>query len=738
MDELSWADFILWLESRYPSRAAVEDQQVTGLVVLRQPGALIVRVSLDGGPRMVSVPGASWQQFAVGQTVILSRIGIETVGLKGRVGTGSQLTPADEGGAFVPAPAGDAVQPPLLPLVVSRDSINPTLALLPRAAPVWGPPYLPEAAPLQEHPPVRLLGTASATPAGTEPLARQEHMRVRDRDPLMPYSAGIKDGQVYVRVFDLPAWGHFLRRNDATNWPDDGANLWAYDPDVPALFMANAEASVVQPYAEADTNSPYPNDFFQQSVEGRPLYFNISRLIDLIRAPWRTVYGASGASVQAAVTRHYLNGNTEIEPPLPCVEITVDLPPFTPLTLHTSYNSPQTNFGYQVDATITRAPIPGISLGSQGLYGLWKMTTTPSAAPLRPDDRLMVETVFGRDFKAFVLPGPYFFRPAGYDAAFSPATVTRPLKLRYPALANGNPTATPGAALTLSGRLVYEGPLGILPAPYSGVTGVWCGLSVTAAGAFSADAWMDREARWAVVLHASGLLQISRQQGTTAAQVWTLSAADLGALSLPVGTPILSYSFLQEGRGWPGTAGLLVWSSGVTLTARARRGPDPRDGTCPLVFRPGPQALVLPDASISLLAGFIPAAPVAASVTPERPGDPLPAWQAPAPGEPEGRKPQLVSVTGTLQLTFPDGGAGVRARLRRLLFLTTRSAAAALGAHLTVPPGWTVITESRPGRTALVVLTPPGLIPLTVSLTCTALPFAAPRAHLEATPDAQN
>ncbi|WP_407538870.1 hypothetical protein Q0M94_11885 [Deinococcus radiomollis] len=303
------------------------------------------------------------------------------------------------------ATPGDGVLPSLLPLVTSRDGTNPTLPLLPRALPVWGPPYAPEASPLQEHPPQRLLGTASATPAGIEPVARQEHMRTRDRDVLMPYSAGIKNGNVYVRLFDLPAWGHFLRRNAASNWPDDGTNIWAYDPDVPALYVENTEASIVQNYAQADTTSPYPYAGGQQFVNGKPLYFNKSVLLDLARGPWRTVFGATVMNVNAAVTRLYLNGTTEAEAALACVDMTIDLPAFGPLVLHTSYNPPQTNFGYQVDATLTRAPIPGLAQASQGSYGLWRINTAASAPPERPTDRLMVETVFGRDFKALVLPG---------------------------------------------------------------------------------------------------------------------------------------------------------------------------------------------------------------------------------------------------------------------------------------------------------------------------------------------
>ena len=97
MDELSWADFILWLESRYPSLPAAADQQITGRVVLRVPGALVVRVSMDGGPKMLSVPASSWQRFAVGQDVILSRTGV-----KGRTAGSRSVMLEDEGGSFTP------------------------------------------------------------------------------------------------------------------------------------------------------------------------------------------------------------------------------------------------------------------------------------------------------------------------------------------------------------------------------------------------------------------------------------------------------------------------------------------------------------------------------------------------------------------------------------------------------------------------------------------------------------
>ncbi|WP_407538869.1 hypothetical protein Q0M94_11880 [Deinococcus radiomollis] len=277
---------------------------------------------------------------------------------------------------------------------------------------------------------------------------------------------------------------------------------------------------------------------------------------------------------------------------------------------------------------------------------------------------------------------------------------------------------------------MYEGPLGTLPAPYSGMTGLWCGLSVNTVGAFTADAWTDRGSTWAVVIHASGLVQISRQS-TGAPQVWTLGTADLGTVAIPAGTPVLGYSFLREGQGWPGTAGLLVWSSGQTLTVRARRGTDPHDGTCPLVLRPGPSAALPTDPAVGLIAGMITAPPSATNQTP----DPLSIWQAAGPGEAGGGKPQLVTVNGSLTLTFPDDSAGSRAQVRRVVFLTTRGIAANLSAHLTAPSGWAVTTEARPGRTALVTLTPPSLAALSVTLTCAGLPIASPRAHLEATPD---
>jgi hypothetical protein len=634
------------------------------------------------------------------------------------------------------ATPGDGVLLSSLPLVLSRDGVNPSVPLLPRSLPIWGPPYAPEASPLQEHPPQRLLGTASATPAGIEPVVRQEHMRTRDRDALMPYSAGIKNGQVYVRLFDLPAWGHFLRRNAGSNWPDDGVNIWAYDPDVPALYTANSQASVTQNYSQTDPASPYPNAATQQSINGHLLYFTKDIILDLARGPWRTVFGATTANVNAAVTRLYLNGTTEAEAVLPCVDMTINLPALSTTTLNTSYNytgsTGTLNFGYQVNATLSRsASVPGVAFGSQALYGLWRVDHTAAAPSQQPTDRLMVETVFGRDFKAFVLPGVQSGSPSQYQISFNPATLARTLKLRYPKLASGDPTATPTPALTLAGRLVYEGPLGTLPAPYSGVTATWCGLSVSAVGAFTADAWTDRGSTWAVVIHASGLVQISRQGATGSPQIWTLSSSDLGTVTLPSGTPILGYGFLREGQGWPGTAGLLLWSGGQTLTARARRGPDPRDGTCPIVLRPGPSTALPTDPAISLIPGMISVPPSTTNQTP----DPLPIWQAAAPGEAGGNRTQLVSVTGSLTLTFPDDSAGARAQIRRVVFLTSRGIAANIAAHLTPPSGWAVSTEPRPGRTALVILSPPILSALSVTLACTSLPIGSPRAHLETIPD---
>lgn len=122
-DLLSWEDFLLWLEGRYPRLPSVRRAQITGLVVLRTPGSLVVRVNLDGRTHAVTVPAANWQQFAVGQPVLLTADG-PGFALRGRTASSETPVPDELPSGFVP-PLFPQRESPQLPQPQHQPALDP-------------------------------------------------------------------------------------------------------------------------------------------------------------------------------------------------------------------------------------------------------------------------------------------------------------------------------------------------------------------------------------------------------------------------------------------------------------------------------------------------------------------------------------------------------------------------------------------------------------------------------------
>ncbi|AWT34587.1 hypothetical protein DM785_02720 [Deinococcus actinosclerus] len=227
-------------------------------------------------------------------------------------------------------------------------------------APVWdrgdgvtGPLY-PDVPPGQEHPPRVLLSTPGATPPDTPELTTLAHLRGALRDPLMPYAAGIKDGRVYLRVHDLPAWGHHLRRVDGSDWPDDGATVWVW-------HRANEPDSIEVTAQEIDPDVPIIIAGEHATEDGRLLYQTRQVRPQLAAGPWRDVYGATLTPQGASVTRVYLDGEVQVEDrALATVDVTLRVPDVT-LTRTLAYNRVVdgvgvSNVGYAAAVALTSGP----------------------------------------------------------------------------------------------------------------------------------------------------------------------------------------------------------------------------------------------------------------------------------------------------------------------------------------------------------------------------------------------
>lgn len=622
----------------------------------------------------------------------------------------------------------------------------PHAPLWDRGAGVTGPLYA-EAPAGQEHPPRVLLGTPGATPTDTPPLTTLTHLRNAERDPLMPYAAGIRDGEVYLRVHDLPAWGHHLRREVGNDWPDDGTAIWVQDRSFASRWRENPETALLFRALEIDPDSPVLIGGVHAHEDGRPLYTTRDVTLTLASGTWRTVLGAQLLAAQAPITRRYLSGAVEVEArTLPVVDVQVRVPPLAQAGV-ASYNR----------------VVEGVGLSNVGYAATFTLTSspTPTQRPGTPDYLTLLGTLTHNDPD----PRPEFvpsFQPSGTDEVQvtsipgqSPGTARltplalpdRSVRARFIPDSQGQPLADARDAppqVLLAGALVYEGPLGTLPAPCSGVSATWAGLEVQADGHFTADAWVDGSMLWACLVDAAGQVQVARQSLTPPlgqppqVRRWSYPTPT----GVPSGTPVLTYSFLREGQtgpsgapAWPTRAGLLAWVAvDGTLTrvsVRTRRSGDPA-GSAPVTFEVWPDLPpgVDPRVPLPLHPGTL--TPPTAATLGSNPAAPLARWQAPAPGEPGGTKPQLSSVTGDLTLTWADPTGTGRARLASVTFLTS---AGNLAARLTAPPGWTVDTDPA-GPFVRVTLTPASLAPLTLTLTCAALPIGHPRATLEATPDA--
>lgn len=601
----------------------------------------------------------------------------------------------------------------------------------------------------QEHPPRLLLGTPDATPPNVpDDLTTLPHLRGAERDPLLPYAAGIRDGRVYLRVHDLPAWVHHLRRADGTDWPDDGTHVWVRDRRLATDYRADEQADLRVTANEVDLDQPVIIGGEHASEDGRPLYLTRQVRPALAAGTWREVYGAQLTQQGASVTRHYLDGVTETEArTLPTVDVTVRVPDAT-IAPTLAYNRiidgvGISNVGYAATVSITSGPSPRQRAGTLAYVAEIGSVTWGDPDP-RPNFRLLIQ---GGAPEVLVtgIPGGLS------DDKLAPLILGgRSVRARFIPDGDGLPLAdardAPPQAL-LTGALVYEGPLGTLPAPCSGVSATWAGLEVQASGHFTADAWVDAGSLWACLVDAGGQVQVARQTlnpppGETAqVRRWTYPAT----AGLPGGTPVLTYSFLREGQAapdgaprWPTRAGLLAWiTADGTLTrvsVRTRRGGDSGPGGQPVTFEVWPDLPATPDRREVTLTRPGTLAPPDAATLGGEPTPLLPRWRAPAPGEPGGTRPALTSVTGPLTLTWADPTGTGRARIAALTFLTSKAAAQTLGDRLTRPGGWTF--ETRPaGPFVRVTLTPPAPAPLSVTVLCQSLPVGHPRATLEATPD---
>ena len=220
--ELSWDDFILWLESRYPRAAVRPDAQVSALVVLRLPGTLLLRVNLDGQPRMLSVPDGAGQHFPVGARVLLRHDGPHFSGAAGRTASSMTAPLLDEGGGFV------------RPLYSERET-----------------PQLPEPG----HAPFMLPGHTPATPSGLL-YGQSEVSGESGFDFGLMLDDGALDGRQFGEINHVARLGRM--------WTGSDTSTVAYDAGVYGLQVSSASGiSYIKPQTPAvnrtDRTSSGPN-----------------------------------------------------------------------------------------------------------------------------------------------------------------------------------------------------------------------------------------------------------------------------------------------------------------------------------------------------------------------------------------------------------------------------------------------------------------------------------------------
>lgn len=755
MAEWTWHEFLDWLDGCCCRQELPPGSCVEGIVVAAHAGAVTVRLDTGQAVRGQLTPGSFPRP---GARVRVCFDGVHHVDQR------TMHQPRRP--SFTPDDAPDVPRVKLatmhaLDALLLSPHTRPPLPHAPlwdRGAGVTGPLY-PSETTGQEHPPRVLLGTPGTTPPDTPDITTIAHLRNADRDPLLPYAAGIKDGRVYVRVHDLPAWGHHLRRTDGTDWPDDGATVWIWDRSLATSYRANEPDAIGGVGQEIDLDVPIIVFGEHAQEDGRLLYQTRTRRFALAEGPWRNVYGAQLVRQDAAVTRHYQDGEVAVEErTLPTVDVALRVPDIT-ASFELAYNRfvdgvGISNVGYAATVAVTSAPAPRQRVGELAYTAQMGSLTWGNPDP-RPNFFLLIDGGI-QQVEVTRLPGV----PISDDKLVPLVLANRSVRARFIPDDAGLPLAdardAPPQAL-LAGAVVYEGPLGVLPAPCSGLSATWAGLEVQAGGHFTADAWVDGSMLWACLVDAAGQVHVARQALTPPPgqppqiQRWTYPAP----AGLPGGTPVLSYSFLREGQtvpgprdgqeipAWPTRAGLLAWVDAEgTLTrvsVRTRHAGDPLGITPaspkakPIAFERWPELDVGADPRVAfpLHPGTL-AAPTVATLDGAA-AAPLRQWQAPAPGEPGGAKPQLPQVTGSFALGWADPTGTGRARLASVTLLTTAAAAKTLSAHLAAPPGWTVHTDAA-GPFVRVTLTPAALAPLTLTFTCTGLPIGQPRATLEAAP----
>lgn len=684
--------------------------------------------------------------------------------------------PADEG--FVVMPAGHSTAH----MAALLGESHPRAAFVPRENGEWGPVTPAPPPNVQEWPPRVLLPPSVSSrrfvlPPGMARAIPLEWLREAERGPTLPYAVGIRNGRRYARQFDLPAWteGAWLRHHPGNTWPDDGTHVWAGEGNIPKLYQDNPAVTFFAGGTQVDFDSPYMVFGRQgQLTSGQLLWNFLNSDVDasvLPLGPFRAAYAAELIPVAASVRRLYEDGNWENETTADTADIVLSAPSGAvsarlAWSLWNYFLNSYTSVGHDagmVDFFLT----PGVWRDLDGepergfrlrIGGVERGTPELPPADRDPPDRLTGMAYVEPEIEAYVTVPVIDETLERQNYERSSEMLPRKLRTRVLLRPDGTFALSEDekAEAAARGRVIYEGPLGTLPAPYSGLSREWCGLTITATGAFTADAWTEGREVWACVAHASGLVQLSRRRGERW-RVWSGSAADLGpevAAALtearllwgeepqtpPQFIPVPGYDFLHEGQGWPRPGGgTLVWQGGTVdgvyreaaallVTVRSRRRGDPRPpGALPVTARPVP--VPVPPRRLRLVTATPPE-----SCTP---AEHLTAWRRDPPGT---GTPALRVVSGLFRLTFPALGATpMTAGITALTFLTTKEAARELARRLTVPPDWRVEAQANPGPHALVVLRrdiaphlrgPPAGV--TVELRGDRLPIAHPRAHLHA------
>lgn len=573
-----------------------------------------------------------------------------------------------------------------------------------------------------------------------------DHYALRKRDPLVaPYGSGIKNGLRYTRVYDVPLGDqpYFLRSGGLPLLPDDGESLWA---------------KPAQEWVDLWSENPALNIFFTKPVAGAPtmitgqhayvtrggadyfLYHTESSQTLIGSGTFRDLHRASLTAAVAGVTRIYEDGTEEAEAGVPALDMLLrPVPTGTQVfeARFAAYNeilSAVSSESYTTGAAgsaggdgtrvgLTLAGAFGGSTGSDLYYDLISAGTVFPAVPDARDRGLGVTL-------SFQAAGISVGNAAGQQLAYSssgslycqpvvpaPSVQTSGVKRRY-RNDGGSPAVWNDPATLTAGRVVYEGPLGILPAPLSGRTETWCGLDVDGTSHFAADAWTEKGVRFAAVLYAGGALHVSQQSEGGALTIWRGTAAVAGippALGLTL--PQLSYSFMLpgwpfEGRGSFALPGLQGTQMLRVVSSKVGGG------------KLAPVALT-PDASLANLGGgqlrtgsvvhqAQTTTPVSRTVLPSRvringqdaPGF-LGTFRRPAPGEAQAERPKAQLITGELELdfavdwAFPVDEVLPTAPLVVSFLIPARQAVAGLLDDLiATPAGWErEIGYAAPGRT---------------------------------------